>query len=205
MAFRITKIPGRPIWHVRFRDRYSLAMTFLRLQEHYESPKFRGKVFDLEEFMDWYAKQRGGFTYVTDWTGFNVPSTSVMAVLRQFKDHSRKEQALFGELARRGILDLDRFYLIGTCEEKDDAVDHEICHGMFFCDPDYRAAVEGVFRGYRLRGCRRVLQRMGYCKAVLIDEMHAYALTGWPKGMTVSGEMRSLKRDLRQALKPFVR
>ena len=36
---------------------YELASTFMRLQEHYESPKFRGKKVDLEEYMDWYAKE----------------------------------------------------------------------------------------------------------------------------------------------------
>ena len=63
-----------PIYHVSFPNQYLLAATFLRFQEHYESPKFRGRIFDWEEFMDWYAEQKGKFSYLQDWSGFNLPS-----------------------------------------------------------------------------------------------------------------------------------
>ena len=48
---------------VRAEHQYTLASAFLRFQEHYESPKFRGEIFSLEEFMDWYAVEVGNFTY----------------------------------------------------------------------------------------------------------------------------------------------
>ena len=46
--------PG--IFVIRFRSQYELASTFLRFQEHYESARFKNRVFTLEEFMDWYAR-----------------------------------------------------------------------------------------------------------------------------------------------------
>ncbi|MEK7106247.1 MAG: ABC transporter ATP-binding protein, partial [Patescibacteria group bacterium] len=64
----------RSIYLVEAPTQYALASTFLRFQEHYESPKFRGQFFSLEEFMDWYAEEYGNFTYYKDWTGFNIPS-----------------------------------------------------------------------------------------------------------------------------------
>ena len=54
---------AKGIYLLRFRTQYELAATFLRVQEHYESPKFHGRVFSLEQYMDWYAADRGNFTY----------------------------------------------------------------------------------------------------------------------------------------------
>jgi len=34
-----------------FDNQKELTTTFLRFQEHYESPKFRGKIFSLKEFI----------------------------------------------------------------------------------------------------------------------------------------------------------
>src|SRR5512138_554281 len=76
-----TKIADR-IFVVRFDTLYELASTFLRFQEHYESPRFRNRIFSLEEFMDWYAEKTGAFTYFTDWSGFNVPSSTFEAFYR---------------------------------------------------------------------------------------------------------------------------
>jgi hypothetical protein len=67
---------AKGIYLVRFATQYELSSTFLRFQEHYESPRFHGRVFSLEEYMDWYATRYGNFTYYQDWAGFNVPSTA---------------------------------------------------------------------------------------------------------------------------------
>ena len=49
-----TRIAGG-LFLVRFNTQYELASTFLRIQEHWESSRFSGRVFSLEEYMDWYA------------------------------------------------------------------------------------------------------------------------------------------------------
>src|SRR5687767_6039954 len=83
------------IFVVRFQSQYELASTFLRVQEHYESPRFRNRVFSLEQFMDWYARRYGAFTYYEDWAGFNVPSTALAAFYQgKFDPLLRKEQRL---------------------------------------------------------------------------------------------------------------
>ncbi len=54
----ITKVAGYPIWHIQSPHRHELALTFLRMQEFQESPneRFCGKVFTLDEYMDWYMQ-----------------------------------------------------------------------------------------------------------------------------------------------------
>jgi hypothetical protein len=75
--FKIVKYKvADAIYLLRFETQYEITSSFLRIQEHYESPHFSGRVFTLEEFMDWYAAEYGAFTYLEDWSGFNVPSTA---------------------------------------------------------------------------------------------------------------------------------
>src|SRR3990167_8171616 len=68
------------IFHLNVDTQEELTTTFLRFQEHYESPEFKGKIFTLEEFKKWYilnspnGKKTGRFTYYEDWAGFNIPS-----------------------------------------------------------------------------------------------------------------------------------
>ena len=68
------------IFHISFSTQHELASTFLRFQEYYESPKFRGKIFSFYEYKKWYTanspkgKKTGKFTYYKDWGGFNIPS-----------------------------------------------------------------------------------------------------------------------------------
>lgn len=55
----LTKVPGHPIWHIQSPHRFELALTFLRMQEYQESPndRFAGKVFTLDEYMNWYMRE----------------------------------------------------------------------------------------------------------------------------------------------------
>ena len=77
------KISGN-IFCLKFDNNYDLCMHFLRAQEFYESPfpEFKGKNFNLIDYMEKYAKAYGDnvFTYPGDWCGFNIPS-NVLKVL----------------------------------------------------------------------------------------------------------------------------
>ncbi len=48
MQFRVHSIHPQ-IFLLSFPTQEYLAKTFLRFQEHYESPEFRGKIFSLEK------------------------------------------------------------------------------------------------------------------------------------------------------------
>ena len=86
---------AKGIYLLSLKTQYELAATFLRVQEHYESPKFHGRIFSLEQYMDWYAARYGNFTYYKDWSGFNVPSTAFAAFYRsKFDPLSEKEKQL---------------------------------------------------------------------------------------------------------------
>ncbi len=166
-----------PIHHVSFPNGYLLAATFLRFQEHYESPKFRGKFFDLETYMDWYASTHGAFTYFTDWGGFNIPSR-ILTPFREgaFGPLSRKEQALL-----RLLEDVpEPFYVIGTTKTHVSTLAHEYVHGMYYCHPEYAAEVRKTVAKHRPKKIFEALgEGAGYDPSVFPDETNAYVLTGY--------------------------
>lgn len=168
---------GRGIYHAVFPDHHTMGMTLVRLQEHYESPEFRGKIFTLEEFKDWYMKEkcRDSFTYCEDWAGFNIPSSVIRPFLDgRFSGISALEDILIQEL----YMLPHPFYLIATSDPADGRnLRHEMSHALWHLDPDYRNKArrhlaclpEAVRADVDWR-----LERAGYHQAVHDDELAAY-------------------------------
>jgi len=161
---------------------YELTSTFLRMQEYYESPEFKGIVFDLEDYMDWYAEKYGNFTYYSDWNGFNVPGDVVCSFFNEFEKFSnrlsKKEQDLYNILEEYIVSD-QKFYVIGLWKT-DNTVEHELCHAFYYIDPAYKKEMHSLLKNvpeeFKHR-CRKVLQSDGYHKSVFVDETVAYLAT----------------------------
>jgi hypothetical protein len=191
------------VFLVEAARQYDLAATFLRFQEHYESPRFRRRVFTLEQFMDWSVGERGDFTYYRDWSGFNVPSW----VLEPFRaghfdpllDKERRLLDLF-----RG--ERDPFYVIGVVGDGarvDRAtLEHELAHGLYATCDAYRRDVRACLRGQDTRALERELRSLGYCRQVVPDEVHAYILTealpSQSERIRLAPVRRGLKRIFRE-------
>jgi len=151
--------------------------TFLRFQEYYESPKFRGKIFSLEEFIDWYTAEKGTFTYYDDWDGCNIPSHVLQPFYEGKFDPLLDKEKEFLELfrEREGI-----FYIIGTHGDANaGALKHEIAHGLYYTFPEYRQKVDAVLAKVDLREIKKDLLEIGYCEQVLQDEAHACLLADY--------------------------
>lgn len=167
--------PKLPIYYLRFSTQHLLCSTFLRFQEHYESPEFKGKIFTLEEFMDWYAKERGLFSYYSDWAGFNVPSEVLLPFRDGYFDPLTKKEARLLELTGRIE---GRFYLIADEVSSKSVINHEFVHGLFGLNPEYANEVSAAISQHATNRFRRKLEKIGYHKDVLDDEINAYVLTG---------------------------
>lgn len=182
------------IYLLRFKTQFELAATFLRVQEYYESPRFHGRIFSLEQFMDWYAERYGNFTYYQDWTGFNVPSTAFKPFYDgKFDPLSEKEKALLRLF--KGLR--GRFYVIGVCDSGGkDSFSHELAHALFFIDDGYRRAVRLAMRRYDTGKLARRIADAGYAKHVLPDETQAYIIA--PSGkLGRASALKPLRHELR--------
>jgi hypothetical protein len=173
MGFEIKAITDK-IVHLEFETQIELARSLCRIQEYYESPQFKGKIFTLGQYREWYSQQNGAWTYYEDWSGFNLP------------DHVFKPfiQGLFDPLSpeEQKIVDLFRFrtgqfYVIATAKDstEKDSFAHEMSHALFYTDDDYSHAVLGHILGKKeLVPLRRHLRSLGYNELVITDECQAY-------------------------------
>lgn len=163
------------VYRVKASSREELALTFLRFQEYYESPKFKSKIFTLGQFRDWYIKQNGSFSYPQDWTGFNIPSW----VLEPFK------QGLFDPLTKQELVFLNKFknkkgnfYIIGS-NDNSETLRHELSHALFFTNTAYRSRVVEILSKFKkqTRSLELYLKKIGYHRSVIEDEVNAYITT----------------------------
>lgn len=176
------KIIAPNIYWVDFDFQYELAMSFLRFQEHYESPEFKDKVFTLGQYREWYKTTRshGEFSYPKDWNGFNIPGYIFKPFTNGLFDPlTAEEQELIFTLIRNKV-DLDsNFYLIGTHGGAIDVLDHEICHALYYTNPKYKSKMDNLMGQYDLSKLHNTLMDMGYHKDLCKDEAQAYICTGF--------------------------
>jgi hypothetical protein len=202
MSVRIRKQRlAKGVYLLRFSTQYDLASTFLRVQEHYESPKFHGRVFTLEQFMDWYATEHGKFSYYEDWAGFNVPSTALQPFYEgKFDPLSEKEKRLLALF--KGLK--ERFYVIGIYRGSVGDLTHELAHALFFTDAGYRRDVRKAMSAYDTSVLERQLAKAGYAKHVIPDETQAYLIAPSGRLGTASDALRPLRRRLRDLFRQHV-
>lgn len=165
---------GGGIYFISFPNQCLMAKTFLRPQEFFESPRFRGEVFSLDEYKAWYRSvhEHGEFSYYFDWAGFNLPGGVLKPFLEgSFGALSTCEEALFAPL--REVR--EPFYVIATsAAEGSSTLRHEIAHALYFTNENYRNAADAIVAAVDRGPLERFLKRLGYHSARWDDEMHAY-------------------------------
>lgn len=186
----------RNVFHLKLPSQYLLAMTFIRMQEFYESPfrHIRRRYFTLDEYMDTYSERFENFSYTIDNCGFNVPGSLVCAFYNLFfiekNDLTFRERDLLLSLMKKQIIKLEanedgefyfkqndkKFYLIGTFQKYD--LKHEVCHAFYYLYPDYKNSVlELLKKTKKIDILKERVLEIGYCKYQLIDECQAYLST----------------------------
>lgn len=149
----------------------------MRFQEYYESPEFAGKYFTTEDFLAWYTQKDQKASYHKDWAGFNVPSHVFKPFFEgSFDPLNDRETKLLNFLkSAKGD-----FYVIGITKSDHDWIEtlrHELAHGMFFCDKEYRNDILSCISDLNPDSVRSSLKKMGYGANVIDDEINAYLLT----------------------------
>jgi len=209
MNIQHTKLAEK-IHLLTFENQKDITSTFLRFQEYYESPNFRGKIFSLDEYRQWYVKtspngiRTGEFTYYSDWNGFNIPSY----VLKPFYDGK------FNPLseAEEKLLEIFKnedgvFYIIGIHKENkkiDQLLTHETAHGFFHTNDDYRNNVKQIISKYDTGSIREELRtKAGYHEEVLEDEVHAYSIDSASRLSTPINE--KLSTELRELYEKYLK
>jgi len=163
-----------------FKEKAEMAKTFLRFQEHYESPEFKGKVFTVDEFKAWYTPymKKKRFTYYSDWEGFNVPSYIFKTFLNgNFDPLSDREKALLAELPNTD----EPFYVIGTLDGDNESMKHELAHAMYYTDENYKKGVQNILLDWskQLIPLYKYFNENCYDVTVYADEANAYLIADY--------------------------
>ena len=198
------------IFAVIVKDHYHRAMLFLRVQEYYESPnpEFRGKSFNIWDYIEWYSRRnKDVFTYAFDWGGFNIP----LEVAYQCYDTLTDSYTSYDEVMENIIhqiyelnIDGSNGYIIGAPSTDDDTFEHEVCHGLYATNKEYKELVDEVtiaipFKDYQT--FRKNLLKMGYNGIVIDDEIQAYLSTNYDYSKFSKGVSRKLCKELHKQYK----
>lgn len=190
-------------------DDYDRAMFFWRVQEFYESPsrRFRDAKFSVWEYARWYAKKGGGcFSYPKDFVGFNLPlvfAKKCYEVNDLETPYDVEMKALVDSLFVNG----ERKYLIGAESLKGLTFDHELAHGLYYVDLDYKNSMDDLTKSVpksSMVAFKKNLSKIGYCSAVFKDEIQAYMATeANPKISKGVASKRELHRRYRRVFRQF--
>ena len=191
--FTVSEVRPR-IFALKFKRNYDMCMQFLRYQEFYESPnpKFRDSSFELITFMEWYSFSRGQgyFSYTVDWGGFNFPGEIIKKVWKAGiydRNVYDFEMKMLYEKFLAKYPD-GKFYIIGACQNAEQTMRHEIAHGFFYTQPEYKKAMTNLVKNLKkpfFKSMCSSLKKMGYTNRVFVDECQAYLATGMVPSFTV--------------------
>jgi hypothetical protein len=200
IKYKIKEVkPG--IFLAEFKDSYDMCMTFCRYQEYYESPNpnFRNKPFNFFDFVKWYSQKygNGNFTYTNDWSGFNIPSNKLLDCFNSIdiswdspcNDHNQYDETMSDiinairlKMLNKPIGKLENYYLIGAMDGNERTIRHEVAHGMFYLNKEYKKEMLTLVKALKPTFRKKFyqdLEKIGYTKQVLPDEAQAFLATGW--------------------------
>jgi hypothetical protein len=177
------------------KNPYDRAMLFCRYQEYYESPfpEIRGNVFTIEEYMKVYTQNNNKlfFSYPNDWAGYNVPSGILNEANKKFKETAGPYDTIMSniieycekESLRRNNYEPHLWYLVGVDKFNSTVMDHEIAHGLYYTNMNYKVEMDYLTGDMLLKdqiSLRKELIKMGYAndKCILYDEIQAFMATG---------------------------
>jgi hypothetical protein len=192
-------------------DDYDRSMLFCRYQEFYESPnkKFRGKYFSWSEYMRFYKNnwKKDTFTYPIDWSGYNIPSVVLEKGLNVFHKETEYDEIMsdiyyFCEnYPLRFNKPRTDWYLIGASSKDLKTMDHEIAHGLFASNREYKLRMLYQLSLLPERIINKIYEKlikMGYAndKKILDDEAQAFLSTGLYNGLEI--------KEIKKYEKPFI-
>jgi hypothetical protein len=206
------------IYCVEIDDDYDRAMLFCRYQEFYESPykKFRGKPFTWMEYMRFYKTtwKKRTFTYPDDWSGYNIPS-NVMERANDIFYKDTEYDVVMNNIYHYCAIDSQNknngtrcnWYLIGASSKDKGTTNHEIAHGLYFTNKEYKKNVTELIKNIKSKHYEKLkkkLIKMGYVddKKIIDDEIQAFMSTGLYNGMDTK-ELKVYEKEFRNNFKKF--
>jgi hypothetical protein len=208
------------IYCVEVDDDYDRAMLFCRYQEFYESPykKFRGKPFTWMEYMRHYKDvwKKRTFTYPDDWSGYNIPSNILEKGVDAFYKETEYDNLMKDIYFYCGINSQNKnngkscnWYLIGASSKDKGTMNHEIAHGLYFTNKEYKNNITNLIKNIKpihYEKLKKKLIKMGYVddKKIIDDEIQAFMSTGLYNGIDTK-ELKTYQKEFKKNFSNFTK
>lgn len=197
------------IYCLNFDDPYDAAMYFLRYQEYYESIENKGKSLPLIDLMDVYSHKYGNgcFTYTNDWAGYNIPGYIIFEVNKKgIEDFNRYDAFMLSIAEAIKLKCNDDFYLIGTSTKEKSTYYHELAHGLFYTNKQYRDKMEALFHELPSNIQKFIkieLAKDQYHESVHVDEAQAYMATGLTDRLHRKKALQKYRKPFKDIFKKY--
>jgi len=210
MKYKTIKVTEQII-AVQVKDQYDRAMLFCRTQEFYESPcrKFRGQKFSIWDYLKWYSRKNGSFSYTKDFVGFNMPLI-IAKKCYELNELETPYDKIMNDIVDRYFVNGEKKYLIGTDSLNNSIFDHEMCHAMYYVDEEYKSRMDEITDSISEKNRKRMkknLAGMGYCLSVFKDEVQAYMATEINKrfcsGLTGTKKIHASYKSVFKKMRPI--
>jgi hypothetical protein len=132
--------------------------------------------------MKWYHERYGGgFSYGDDWSGFNIP----IKVIKECYNGLNKYETPYDKIMESIIHKVEMYrdgYVIGCGDTNGDTFKHEVCHGLYYTDKEYKKKMNALTKGLPKKyydTFKKNILEMGYATKVVDDEIQAYLQYGY--------------------------
>jgi hypothetical protein len=188
------------IFGVIIPDQYNLCMLFLRCQEYYESPnpQIRNHQFSIWDYIEWYSKDHGNrFTYTSDWSGFNLPFERMKECMSISEIETPYDKVMLEIIQKIDSLrDKSKLsYVIGVDSLSGNIVKHELCHGLYYINSDYKLECDAITNNLDNKIYEKFSKKLikyGYDLSVIDDEIQAYLISN-PDNLQTKGYGSEIK------------
>lgn len=206
------------IYSVVINDTYDRCMLFCRYQEFYESPikGLRGQYVSFSNFMKKYKDfhKKDNFTYPTDWAGFNIPSDVLVKAINKLKLETEYDE-IMGKIISFCQKDTysdskdlkSKWYLIGVDNPDSTLMDHELAHGLYYTNKEYKKNCDSLISEMKKRDynfVKKALINIGYLdnKKIIDDEIQAFLSSELYKTFNTN-EIKEYSKKFKSNFKKF--
>lgn len=167
----------RNLIHLNFDSQQNMNLSFLRPTEYNENYHFKGRVFSLQDYIDWEISIQNKFDYLSRIQGINMPATVLTLFYNgTFNPTSVMENRLL-ETVKPFKSRINDIYLIGTFGRRTRVHRHEEAHGLYYIDQEYKESADKIVSSMKLKDRRKLekmLEKEYYDSSVWQDEIQAY-------------------------------
>ena len=157
--------------------------------------------------MKWYHEKYGrGFSYGSDWSGFNIPVKVIKECYNKLNKtetpYDKKMDEILSFLNTK--IESNKGYLIGCGSTNCDTFKHEVCHGLYYTNKDYKKQMDALTKGLPKKyydKFKENILKMGYASKVVNDEIQAYLQYGFDNPDFGKGVDISVRKEYSQIYK----